>query len=132
MKLAYTRGYLPGRFRHAWDFPAQGQLPETKPANTELPQEPSRTPAELAAVMLARGKLGLPGFVLVQPDSVFHSFCCSCHSILFETLSYALKGMPMCRSNDRAWLSLAAVVTIVTFMPFNLSTFSYEISGKIS
>ena len=38
----------------------------------------------------------------------------------------------MCFSSDRAWLSFAAVVTIVTFMPFSLSTFSYEISGKIN
>ena len=30
----------------------------------------------------------------------------------------------MCFNSDRAWLSFAAVVTIVTFMPFCLSTFA--------
>ena len=37
--------------------------------------------------------------------------------------SYALNGMPMCFNRARAWSSVRAVVTIVTFMPFSLSTF---------
>jgi len=36
----------------------------------------------------------------------------------------ARNGMPKCFSSERAWLSLLAVVTMVTFMPFNLSTFA--------
>src|SRR2546423_11195630 len=67
-----TRVSLPGRLRNSRNLPAQCQLPEAKPADPELPQEAPRTPAELAAVMLARGKLGLPRLLLVQPNSVFN------------------------------------------------------------
>jgi hypothetical protein len=35
---------------------------------------------------------------------------------------HARKGIPRCFNNARAWSSFPAVVTIVTFMPFNLST----------
>jgi hypothetical protein len=38
--------------------------------------------------------------------------------------SYCLNGMPNCLSSARAWLSSRAVVTMVTFMPFSLSTFA--------
>src|ERR1039458_8953398 len=44
---------------------------------------------------------------------------------------YALNGMPKCFNSDRAWSSDLAVVTMVTFMPFSLSTFAQSISGKI-
>jgi hypothetical protein len=37
-------------------------------------------------------------------------------------LTYARNGIPRCFNKVRAWLSFAAVVTIVTFMPFSLST----------
>ena len=38
-----------------------------------------------------------------------------------STKSYARKGIPKCFSSVRAWSSEAAVVTMVTFMPFSLS-----------
>src|SRR3954453_4480832 len=105
MHLAHTRDYLTGRLRNPRYLPAQRQLPETQPAYPKLPQEPPWTPAELAAVMLARGKLGLANLILVQPNSVFNSFCCSRHSILCENLkleTHARNGIPMCFSRDRA------------------------------
>src|SRR5579871_4175172 len=68
------RATLPRRLRYPWNLPAQCQLPEAQAANPELPQKCSRTSAQLAAVMLARGKLRL--------SCVLNSFCCSSHSIL--------------------------------------------------
>jgi len=56
---------LPGRLRNSGDLSPQCQLPEAQPAYAKLPQETPRTSAELAAVMLSRGKLGLPRLVLV-------------------------------------------------------------------
>jgi hypothetical protein len=61
--------FLPGRLRNPWNFPAQRELAEAQAANAELAQKGARTSAQLAAVMLARGKLGL--------SCVFNSFCCS-------------------------------------------------------
>jgi hypothetical protein len=77
-----TDDALPRRLRNPRNLPPQGELPKAQAANAELAQEAARTPAELAAVVLARGKLGFPGLFLMQPNSVFHSFCCSSHSIL--------------------------------------------------
>ena len=48
-------------------------------------------------------------FVAINPFHLLDFYC-------------ALNGMPKCFSSERAWLSLLAVVTMVTFMPFNLST----------
>jgi hypothetical protein len=103
-----TSDALPGRLRNAWNLPAQRQLTEAQSADAELPQEPPRTSAKLAAVMSAGGEdssvLANAGFAvnctfaladrtgfiwslgvfLMQPDAVFNSFCCSCHSILLK------------------------------------------------
>src|SRR5579862_9588272 len=81
--LAFLRGsrlrLLPRRLRNPWNLPAQRQLPEAQAANAELAQKSARTAAELAAVVFARGKLGL--------SCVLNSFCCSRHSILrFDSL----------------------------------------------
>src|SRR5581483_3644986 len=65
---------LPRRLRNPWNLPAQRELAEAQAANAELAQKRAWTPAELAAVVLARGKLGL--------SCVFNSFCCGRHSIL--------------------------------------------------
>jgi hypothetical protein len=42
----------------------------------------------------------------------------------YPSFHYCLNGMPKCLSSARAWLSSRAVVTMVTFMPFSLSTFA--------
>src|SRR5882672_9599240 len=60
---------LPGRLRNPGNFSPQSQPAETQAANPELAQISARTSAELAAVVLARGELGLSG--------VLDSFCCS-------------------------------------------------------
>jgi hypothetical protein len=43
---------------------------------------------------------------------------------ILSTVSYCLNGIPKLFSNARAALSSRAVVTMVTFMPFSLSTFA--------
>ena len=43
-------------------------------------------------------------------------------SLAISSIRYGRNGMPMCRSSARAGLSLFAVVTTVTFIPFSLST----------
>src|SRR5215469_10231142 len=64
-----TNDHLPGRLRNPWNLPAQRQLPEAQTADAELPQISSRTSAQFAAVMLARGELRL--------SRVLNSLCCS-------------------------------------------------------
>jgi hypothetical protein len=44
--------------------------------------------------------------------------------VAISSFDYCLNGMPRCFSSERASLSLWAVVTMVTFMPFVLSTFA--------
>jgi hypothetical protein len=44
--------------------------------------------------------------------------------LLTSVFPHARKGIPKCFSKARAWSSLPAVVTMVTFMPFSLSTFA--------
>jgi hypothetical protein len=70
---------LPGRLRNPWNLPAQRELAEAQAADAELAQKSPRASAQLAAVMLARGELGLLYVfrLLMQPDAVFHSLCCS-------------------------------------------------------
>src|SRR5215469_8536419 len=60
---------LPGRLRNPGNLSPQRQPAETQTADAELPQVSARTPADLAAVVLARRELGLA--------CVLHSFCCS-------------------------------------------------------
>jgi hypothetical protein len=43
---------------------------------------------------------------------------------ILSTVPYCLNGIPKLLSSARAWLSSRAVVTMVTFIPFNLSTFA--------
>ena len=42
----------------------------------------------------------------------------------FKKPYYCRNGIPRCFNKVRAWLSFAAVVTIVTFIPFRFPTFS--------
>src|ERR1700730_5050094 len=60
---------LPGRLRNPGNFSAQRQATETQAADTELAQISAWASAQVAAVVLARRKLGLP--------CILHSFCCS-------------------------------------------------------
>src|ERR1700751_3175277 len=62
---------LPRRLRNPRNLAPQRQSPEAKTANTELPEVGARTPANLAAIMLARRK-----FRLLR---VHYSFCCCSH-----------------------------------------------------
>src|SRR5215469_13368111 len=71
---AYHR--LPRRLRNPWNLPTERQLPEAQAANAELAQISARTSAQLATVVLARGKLGL--------SCVLNSLCRSSHSILLR------------------------------------------------
>src|SRR5207302_10385599 len=59
--------FLPARLRNPRNFPTQRQPAETQAANAKLAQVAARTSANLAAVVLARGKLGL--------SCVLNSFC---------------------------------------------------------
>src|ERR1700688_2366854 len=82
-----TIDLLPGRLRHAGNFPAQRQPAEAQAAQAEFAQVSARPPANLAAVVPARGKLGslrlgVPRhFKLLFNLRVFNSFGCS-HEIL--------------------------------------------------
>src|SRR5215469_3530459 len=67
---------LPGRLRNPGDLTLQGQTAEAQAAYTELAQVRARPSADLAAVVLARGKLGLL--------CVFYSFCC-CRHLAFSS-----------------------------------------------
>ena len=132
---------LPGRLRNAWNLALQRQTAETQAAQTELAQIGARPPANLAAVVLARRKFRLLASLGLSAPSYtsFRSvvvnltpFCCQLATfrllVNFQSQNcnsspHARNGMPRCFSNDRAWSSDRAVVTMVTFMPFNLSTF---------
>jgi hypothetical protein len=63
---------LPRRLRNPWNFALQRELAEAQAANAELAQKCARPSAQLAAVVLARGELGLL--------RVLNSFCCSCQT----------------------------------------------------
>jgi hypothetical protein len=52
-----------------------------------------------------------------------NSFFLETRNLKLET-SYARNGIPRCFSSVRAWSSEPAVVTMVTFIPFILSTFA--------
>src|SRR5215472_2981518 len=67
--LRDCRTCLPGRLRNPGNLSPQRQSAETQTADAELPQVSARTPADLAAVVLARREFGLA--------RVLHSFCCS-------------------------------------------------------
>jgi hypothetical protein len=136
-----TEPPLPAGLDHARNLSLERQLTKAQAAEAELAQIPARPSAQLAAIVLAAGKLRL--------SCVFDSLCCCCHCVpcnplslgarWFRALAQALasnfpaypalsryavwrKGMPNCRSNARAELSSLAVVTIVIFMPFSFST----------
>jgi hypothetical protein len=51
-------GLLPGRLRNAWNFSLECQPAEAQTADAELAQKRPRTPANVAAVVLAAGELG--------------------------------------------------------------------------
>src|SRR5580704_947212 len=78
---------LPRRLRNPRNLPAQRELAEAQAANAELAHVSARTPAELAAVVLPRGKLRLRQLVVARRRKllfdlcVLHSFCGS-HEIL--------------------------------------------------
>jgi hypothetical protein len=61
--------YLPAGLNHSGNFSPQRQLAEAQAAKAELAQVRSGPAADLAAIVLAAGKLRLAG--------VFNSFCCS-------------------------------------------------------
>src|ERR1700761_2429708 len=69
---------LPGGLHDAGDLAAQRESAETQAAYAELAQECARAAAQLAAVVLARGKLRLPG--------VFDTFCSGRHFLLSPRL----------------------------------------------
>src|SRR5579872_2711598 len=98
---------LPRRLRNPWNFPAKRQLPETQAANAELAQKSARTSAQLAAVVLARGKLGF--------SCVLNSFCCSRH---FASSSYLLAVSSL----------LTALSSNILHSDFELPT-SYALKG---
>ncbi len=107
---------LPAGLYDAWDFTLERQTTEAQPADAELAEECAGATAELAAVVLAALELGLL--------CVLDCFCSSRHIYLLRSLlGYARNGMPKCLRRTRALLSSAAVVTMVTFIPFSFSTF---------
>src|SRR5580704_11585299 len=86
------RASLPGRLRDSRNLPAQRQLPEAQPAQSELAQIRARPSANLATVVPARGEL-VPLLFLVARQlkllfdlRVLNPFRCS-HAILNECLS---------------------------------------------
>src|ERR1700730_15220268 len=101
-------GPLPARFRHARDVTAKGKLTEADPAELKLPQIAARSTAPFAAVLLARRKLRLP----IGLDD----HCGSCH-----VCPYFPNGIPSSRKRTRACSSFFADVTMVMFIPFDLS-----------
>ena len=120
-----VKRYLPAGLHNTRNLTLEGERTEAETADAELAQESARATADLAAVVLAGLEL--------RNSCVFDALCCSCHnslSILLETCefrrtSYAVRnGIPKAFSSVRAPLSSLAVVTMVTFMPFNLSTFA--------
>ena len=116
---AQSRPVLPARLDDARNLSLECQLAEAQAADAELAQVAARPSAELAAVVLPARKLRLA--------RVFNSFCSGCHiycSVLLLAYAAWRNGMPNCRSSARAELSSLAVVTIVMFMPFSLSTFA--------
>jgi len=54
----------PRRLRNPRNFPAQREPAEAQAANAELAQKCARPSAQLAAVVLARGKLRFPRLLL--------------------------------------------------------------------
>lgn len=75
------RSSLPGRLRDPRNLPPQSQPAEAKAANAELAQVGARPSAQLAAVVPARGELGL---LVVLGDAG-----CSSHRYPFLGLSLA-------------------------------------------
>src|SRR5690242_3434143 len=67
-------GRLPGRLHNARNLAAQRETAETQTAHAEFAQEPARAAAQLAAVVLARGKLRL--------SCVLDSFCSGRHLVV--------------------------------------------------
>src|SRR5690242_8328517 len=67
--------HSPRRLAHTRDLAAQREPAKTQAADAELAQVGARTAADMTAVVLPRGKLGL---LLV----VLHHLCCSCHRFL--------------------------------------------------
>ena len=128
---ARAKRYLPAGLHNTRNLAFERERTEAETADAKLAQEGARAATDLAAVVLAGLEL--------RNSCVFDALCCSCHnslSILRETcgfpndlvvlaLAYAVRnGMPNAFSKLRAPLSSFAVVTMVTFMPFSLSTFA--------
>src|ERR1700722_4377017 len=70
--------YLPTGLNDAGNFAPKRQLAEAQAAKAKLAQVGARSAANLAAIMLAAGKLRLAGG--------FYSVCCGCHSSLLNPL----------------------------------------------
>src|SRR5271155_928323 len=70
---------LPRRLRHSRNLPQQRQLPEAHPAQAKLPQIRARSPAALAAIVLARRKLRLLYAALGLLSAVLNPLCHCCH-----------------------------------------------------
>src|SRR6185436_7397663 len=99
---------------------AERKLPEADAAELELAQVSARTSAHLAAVHF-------PSHVL-RFARRFDDHRGLGHVVLS---AYLPNGMPSSRRRKRACSSFFAVVTMVMFMPFDLSTLPASISGKI-
>ena len=91
-------------------FAGEGVLPEAEAAELELAHVAAGAAADLAAVPVLGGKLGLDA-VLVDLVRASHG-----------RAPYLRKGMPRWASSARASGSVGAEVTNVMFMPFSFST----------
>src|SRR5438034_4665330 len=113
------RELLPACLCNSGDVAPEGESPETDPAELKLAQIAPGTAAHLATVFLSRHELrGTRGL---------DDHCCSCHVFLYRCPN----GIPSSRRRKRACSSFFAVVTMVMFMPFDLSTLATSISGKM-
>src|SRR6266568_8941805 len=111
----------PTRLGHSRDISPERKLPEADAAELELAQVSARTSAHLAAVLAARHELRL-ALRLDDHGSLGH----------LVLSAYLPNGMPSSRRRKRACSSFFAVVTMVMFIPLDLSTLATSISGKMT
>src|ERR1700733_214931 len=109
-----TAVHLPRRLRNSRNLAPQCQSPEAQSADAELAEIGPRTPANLAAIVLARRKLRkfpVARFSLAL-RAILDSFCCSCH---LASSSWLLASSNLFRC--KSWFHFFNLTSNLLLMP---------------
>src|ERR1700693_5679051 len=114
---------LPASLDHAGNLTGESKLPDTDPAQVELPDIAALPPASETPVAKpdCHRRRAVLGQHLDLGLLFFRDLGCSCHVPLFLESYCCLNGIPICFNSASPSASVFAVVTIEIFIPLTFS-----------